>query len=169
MSSETVVFRNETQGRVLIFRPDLCSGCGDCIEVCPQKFLRAAPTLRLSSQMGAREQGSQSPASKKPVGWKVKTFPEPEERLCAECTLCLPWSRGGAQITNQPPVLCPWRACTMCDECTRVCPDKAIYTVPLAAEEAPETTEAGDELPAPTAAPVSYEQLVFERPAAPFC
>lgn len=135
MASETIFFRNETQGRVLVFRSDLCSGCGECIEICPQKFLRAAPT------------------SKRSVGWKVKTFPEPEERFCVECALCIPSLQGGGQRPNAPWVLCPWRACTMCGECARICPDKAIYTLPLAAEEAP----------------VSYGQLAFESPAVPYC
>jgi ferredoxin len=100
------------------------------------------------------------------VGWKVKTVPEPETSECAACTLCLPWLQGGGQRANDPWVVCPWRACTMCDECARVCPDKAIYTLPLPTEEAPETTE---ELRAPTSEPVSYEQFALELPAVPFC
>lgn len=112
-----VFFRNLLQDKRLVFRRDLCSGCGDCITVCPQGFLRPVG------------------GPKKAVGWKARTIPEPAGGVCAECNLCLPTNLGGGQKGGEPPVICPWRVCTMCDLCTQVCPDKAIFTLPLTEED----------------------------------
>ncbi len=106
-------FRNELQGRTLVFREDKCSGCGDCLDVCPQKFLLPVG------------------GAKRSVGWRTRVIPEPAGGACAECNLCLPYRSGGMQREGGAPVLCPWRVCTMCDFCTEICRDKAIYTVPL--------------------------------------
>ncbi len=125
-----VFFNNTLQGRTLVFREDRCTGCGDCLDVCPQKFLLPVG------------------GAKRSVGWRTRVIPEPAGGVCAECNLCLPYRSGGMQREGAPPVLCPWGVCTMCDFCTEICHDKAIYTVPLlsvAEDAAPKPEPAGEE------------------------
>lgn len=150
-----VFFRNEVVGRTLVFREDLCSGCGDCIDVCPQKFLLPVG------------------GAKRSVGWKTRVVPEPAGGVCAECDYCLPTRLGGAQRPGESPVLCPFRVCTMCDFCTKICPDKAIYTVPLlsmgeVAEEPLAKVESADRnLRSRVDAAVNYEGSALENPSPP--
>ncbi len=96
-----------------VIDPDLCKGCGICVERCPQKILELFPLkTRVLCFCKNTDKGSKVRQACK-VG-------------CISCNLCeKKCPENAIQIINHLPVV-DIEKCTLCGICVSVCPTKAI-------------------------------------------